>query len=141
MKGFSRLVVGPGEFDAATTILPTPPTLALGLNLTETAFEIFCQNTSVSFSNTNHAEDQPVHLTLKDTNTPTETNLSVYGGPEQFYCPAGVYEFIDNDDQAPKLQINSQNCVHCKCCDIKDPTQNINWVTPMGGDWPNYSGM
>ncbi len=101
----------------------------------------FDRLTSVSFSNTNHGEDQPIHLTLKDITVPASINLSIYGGPEQYYCPAGVYEFIDNGDQSHKLQINAQNCVHCKCCDIKDPTQNIDWVTPQGGDGPNYSGM
>ncbi len=101
----------------------------------------FDRLTSVSFSNTNHGEDQPCHLQLKDQSTPVSINLQTYGGPEQFYCPAGVYEFIDSDDNSPKLQINAQNCVHCKTCDIKDPTQNINWVVPGGADGPNYSGM
>ncbi len=101
----------------------------------------FDRLTSVSFSNTNHGEDQPSHLTLKDKATPADLNYKTYGGPEQFYCPAGVYEFIDIESGSPTLQINAQNCVHCKCCDIKDPSQNITWVTPQGGDGPNYSGM
>lgn len=101
----------------------------------------FDRLTSVSFSNTNHGEDQPCHLQLRDPAKAVTVNLDHYGGPEQFYCPAGVYEFIDSPDKTPKLQINAQNCVHCKTCDIKDPTQNINWVVPGGGDGPNYSGM
>ena len=96
---------------------------------------------SVFVSNTNHEEDQPVHLTLKDADIPTAINLPVYAGPEQRYCPAGVYEFVDGENGEPKLQINAQNCVHCKTCDIKDPTQNINWVTPEGGGGPNYPNM
>jgi electron-transferring-flavoprotein dehydrogenase len=100
----------------------------------------FDRLTSVSFSNTNHAEDQPAHLTLKDASTPVNVNLEQYAGPEQRYCPAGVYEFI-NTDSNPRLQINAQNCVHCKTCDIKDPTQNIVWVTPEGGGGPNYPNM
>jgi electron-transferring-flavoprotein dehydrogenase len=96
---------------------------------------------SVFVSNTNHEEDQPVHLTLKDADIPTAVNLPVYAGPEQRYCPAGVYEFVDGENGEPRLQINAQNCVHCKTCDIKDPTQNINWVTPEGGGGPNYPNM
>jgi electron-transferring-flavoprotein dehydrogenase len=96
---------------------------------------------SVFVSNTNHEEDQPVHLTLKDADIPTTINLPVYAGPEQRYCPAGVYEFVDGESGEPRLQINAQNCVHCKTCDIKDPTQNINWVTPEGGGGPNYPNM
>lgn len=101
----------------------------------------FDRLTSVSFSNTNHAEDQPCHLKLKDPDAATRVNFQTYGGPEQFYCPAGVYEFIDSGAQSPTLQINAQNCVHCKTCDIKDPTGNIDWSVPCGGDGPNYSGM
>jgi electron-transferring-flavoprotein dehydrogenase len=101
----------------------------------------FDRLSSVFISNTNHEEDQPVHLTLKDADIPTAINLPVYAGPEQRYCPAGVYEFIDGENGEPKLQINAQNCVHCKTCDIKDPTQNINWVTPEGGGGPNYPNM
>ena len=101
----------------------------------------FDRLSSVFVSNTNHEEDQPVHLTLKDADIPTAINLPVYAGPEQRYCPAGVYEFVDGDNGEPRLQINAQNCVHCKTCDIKDPTQNINWVTPEGGGGPNYPNM
>jgi len=101
----------------------------------------FDRLSSVFISNTNHEEDQPVHLTLKDPAVPTEINLPVYAGPEQRYCPAGVYEFVEDPNGQPRLQINAQNCVHCKTCDIKDPTQNINWVTPEGGGGPNYPNM
>jgi len=101
----------------------------------------FDRLSSVFVSNTNHEEDQPVHLTLKDADIPTAINLPVYAGPEQRYCPAGVYEFVEEADGEPRLQINAQNCVHCKTCDIKDPTQNINWVTPEGGGGPNYPNM
>jgi len=100
----------------------------------------FDRLTSVSFSSTNHSEDQPIHLTLKDASVPVNVNLELYDAPEQRYCPAGVYEII-NTDSIPKLQINAQNCVHCKTCDIKDPTQNIVWVTPEGGGGPNYPNM
>jgi electron-transferring-flavoprotein dehydrogenase len=101
----------------------------------------FDRLSSVFVSNTNHEEDQPVHLTLKDRDKPTVINLPIYAGPEQRYCPAGVYEFVEEADGQPRLQINAQNCVHCKTCDIKDPTQNINWVTPEGGGGPNYPNM
>ncbi len=101
----------------------------------------FDRLSSVFISNTNHAEDQPVHLTLKDASVPVNVNLAKYAGPESRYCPAGVYEFVKNEDGTDRLQINSQNCVHCKTCDIKDPTQNIVWVTPEGGGGPNYSSM
>ena len=101
----------------------------------------FDRLTSVSFSFTNHEEDQPCHLVLADPAVPTTINLPIYAGPEARYCPAGVYEFIDADGAGPKLQINAQNCVHCKTCDIKDPTQNITWVTPEGGGGPNYPNM
>jgi electron-transferring-flavoprotein dehydrogenase len=101
----------------------------------------FDRLSSVFVSNTNHEEDQPVHLTLKDADIPTAINLPVYAGPEQRYCPAGVYEFVDSENGEQRLQINAQNCVHCKTCDIKDPTQNINWVTPEGGGGPNYPNM
>jgi len=100
----------------------------------------FDRLSSVFISNTNHNEDQPVHLTLKDPSVPVKVNLSRYAGPEQRYCPAGVYEFVDLDTK-PRLQINAQNCVHCKTCDIKDPPQNIVWVAPEGGGGPNYSNM
>ena len=100
----------------------------------------FDRLTSVSFSFTNHEEDQPCHLRLKDATVPVRVNLPMYGGPEARYCPAGVYEFVGEDDDK-RLQINAQNCVHCKTCDIKDPTQNIEWVTPEGGGGPNYPNM
>jgi electron-transferring-flavoprotein dehydrogenase len=101
----------------------------------------FDRLSSVFVSNTNHEEDQPVHLTLKDADIPTAIDLPVFAGPEQRYCPAGVYEFVNGENGEPRLQINAQNCVHCKTCDIKDPTQNINWVTPEGGGGPNYPNM
>jgi electron-transferring-flavoprotein dehydrogenase len=101
----------------------------------------FDRLSSVFISNTNHAENQPAHLTLKDANVPVNINLATYAGPESRYCPAGVYEFVKTDAGQDKLQINAQNCVHCKTCDIKDPTQNIIWVTPEGGGGPNYAGM
>ena len=101
----------------------------------------FDRLSSVFVSNTNHAEDQPIHLTLKDNSVPVQVNLAKYAGPESRYCPAGVYEFVKNEDNTDRLQINAQNCVHCKTCDIKDPTQNIVWVTPEGGGGPNYAGM
>jgi electron-transferring-flavoprotein dehydrogenase len=101
----------------------------------------FDRNSSVFLSNTNHEENQPAHLTLKDASVPVNVNLAKFAGPEARYCPAGVYEFVKNEDNTDRLQINAQNCVHCKTCDIKDPTQNIVWVTPEGGGGPNYSGM
>jgi len=102
----------------------------------------FDRLSSVYLSNTNHEEDQPVHLTLKDQSVPIEVNLAEYDAPEQRYCPANVYEIVRDDDGSnPRLQINAQNCVHCKTCDIKDPTQNINWVVPEGGGGPNYPNM
>jgi electron-transferring-flavoprotein dehydrogenase len=96
---------------------------------------------SVFISNTNHEENQPPHLTLKDASVPVDVNLRTYAGPEGRYCPAQVYEFVKNDDGSERLQINAQNCVHCKTCDIKDPTQNIVWVPPEGGGGPNYPNM
>ena len=101
----------------------------------------FDRLSSVFVSNTNHEENQPAHLTLNDATVPVRINLAQFGGPESRYCPAGVYEFVQNADGGDRLQINAQNCVHCKTCDIKDPTQNIVWVTPEGGGGPNYSGM
>ena len=101
----------------------------------------FDKLSSVYLSNTNHEENQPAHLTLKDASVPVAVNLARYAGPEARYCPAGVYEFVTGDDGAPRLQINFQNCVHCKTCDIKDPTQNIVWVAPEGGGGPNYANM
>ena len=100
----------------------------------------FDKLSSVFLSNTNHAEDQPCHLQLKDDTVAVTLNLARYGGPEALYCPAGVYEFVEEGGQ-PRLQINAQNCVHCKTCDIKDPQQNIDWVTPEGGGGPNYPNM
>jgi len=100
----------------------------------------FDKPSSVFLSNTNHEEEQPCHLTLKDDTVPIAVNLEKYAGPEERYCPAGVYEFVETDGKM-QLQINSQNCVHCKTCDIKDPTQNIEWVTPEGGGGPNYPNM
>ena len=100
----------------------------------------FDRLSSVFVSNTNHEEDQPPHLTLKDSNVPIAINLALYDAPEQRYCPAGVYEIV-GEPSAPRLQINAQNCVHCKTCDIKDPTQNIQWVVPEGGGGPNYPNM
>jgi electron-transferring-flavoprotein dehydrogenase len=101
----------------------------------------FDRLSSVFISNTNHEEQQPAHLTLKDASVPVAINLAKYAGPESRYCPAGVYEYVKNEDNTDRLQINAQNCVHCKTCDIKDPTQNIVWVTPEGGGGPNYAGM
>jgi electron-transferring-flavoprotein dehydrogenase len=102
----------------------------------------FDRLSSVFISNTNHNEDQPAHLTLKDATVPVKVNLELYDAPEQRYCPAGVYEIVrDADGKNPRLQINAQNCVHCKTCDIKDPTQNIVWVAPEGGGGPNYPNM
>ena len=108
----------------------------------------FDRLSSVFISNTNHEENQPSHLQLRDASVPVAVNLARYDGPEQLYCPAGVYEFVDSGGGpdierrlARRLQINAQNCVHCKTCDIKDPLQNIHWVTPEGGGGPNYSNM
>ncbi|WGK60141.1 electron transfer flavoprotein-ubiquinone oxidoreductase [Halopseudomonas sp. SMJS2] len=101
----------------------------------------FDKLSSVFLSNTNHEEDQPVHLQLKDPSIPIEQNLPLYDEPAQRYCPAGVYEVVSNDDGSKRFQINAQNCVHCKTCDIKDPAQNINWVAPEGTGGPNYPNM
>ena len=101
----------------------------------------FDRPSSVYLSNTHHAEDQPVHLTLRDAAVPLAINLRSYAGPESRYCPAGVYEFLKNEKGEDRLQINAQNCVHCKACDIKDPTQNIVWTAPQGGDGPSYDSM
>jgi electron-transferring-flavoprotein dehydrogenase len=102
----------------------------------------FDKLSSVFISNTNHEEDQPSHLQLRDPGIAVAVNLALYDGPEQRYCPAGVYEFVDAESASGKrLQINAQNCVHCKTCDIKDPRQNIHWVTPEGGGGPNYPNM
>ena len=101
----------------------------------------FDKLSSVFLSNTNHEENQPAHLTLKDASVPTAINLPRYAGPESRYCPAAVYEFVEAEGGGQRLQINAQNCVHCKTCDIKDPTQNIVWVAPQGGGGPNYGTM
>jgi electron-transferring-flavoprotein dehydrogenase len=101
----------------------------------------FDRLSSVFISNTNHEENQPIHLTLKDPSVPVKVNWARYAGPESRYCPAGVYEFVKGNDGTERLQINGQNCVHCKTCDIKDPTQNIVWVAPQGGGGPNYPNM
>ena len=101
----------------------------------------FDKASSVFMSNTNHEEDQPCHLVLADPDMPINKNLELYDEPAQRYCPAGVYEVLANDDGSPRFQINAQNCVHCKTCDIKEPSQNINWVTPEGAGGPNYPNM
>ena len=101
----------------------------------------FDRLSSVFLSNTNHEEDQPVHLTLKDPDIPVAYDLPMFDEPAQRYCPAGVYEVVGQDEGLPRFVINAQNCVHCKTCDIKDPTQNINWVVPEGGGGPNYPNM
>ncbi len=101
----------------------------------------FDRLSSVFISNTNHEENEPVHLTLKDPSVPVDINLAKYAGPEARFCPAGVYEFVKTDEGNDRLQINAQNCVHCKTCDIKDPTQNIVWVAPQGGEGPVYNGL
>ncbi|MEG2313201.1 4Fe-4S dicluster domain-containing protein, partial [Brevundimonas sp.] len=102
----------------------------------------FDKLSSVFISNTNHAEDQPAHLKLLDPSVPINVNLPKYGEPARLYCPAGVYEVLRNEDGSnPRFQINAQNCVHCKTCDIKDPSQNIVWTTPEGAGGPNYPNM
>ena len=101
----------------------------------------FDRLTSLAFSGTNHEENQPVHLKLTDPHIPVAVNLPVYAEPAQRYCPAGVYEILTDADGRARFQINAQNCVHCKTCDIKDPSENITWVTPEGGGGPNYAGM
>jgi electron-transferring-flavoprotein dehydrogenase len=101
----------------------------------------FDRLTNVAYSNTNHAEDQPAHLRLKNAALQVAVELKEYDGPSRRYCPAGVYEYIKNEAGQDVFQINAQNCVHCKTCDIKDPLQNIDWTVPQGGGGPNYSGM
>lgn len=92
-------------------------------------------------SGTNHAEDQPCHLHLVNPNIPNVVNYPIYGGPEQHYCPAQVYEYVESDSNKKKLQINAQNCLHCKACDIKDPQRNIKWRVPEGSGGPEYTDM
>ena len=101
----------------------------------------FDKLSSVFLSNTYHEEDQPCHLTLEDPDIPISINLPKYDEPAQRYCPAGVYEVLEEENGEPKFQINAQNCVHCKTCDIKDPAQNITWVVPEGAGGPNYPNM
>ncbi|MGR3491188.1 MAG: 4Fe-4S dicluster domain-containing protein, partial [Shimia sp.] len=101
----------------------------------------FDRLTNVSFAMTNHEESQPAHLKLKDAEIPVMKNLPEYAGPSQRYCPAGVYEFVQDEERGSRFVINFQNCVHCKTCDIKDPSQNIVWTVPQGGDGPNYPNM
>jgi electron-transferring-flavoprotein dehydrogenase len=101
----------------------------------------FDRLTSVAFSFTNHEENQPAHLKVKDLELQKKSELGVFGGPSNRYCPAGVYEWVDDGKGDKRFQINAQNCVHCKTCDIKDPNQNINWTTPEGGGGPNYPNM
>jgi electron-transferring-flavoprotein dehydrogenase len=101
----------------------------------------FDRLTSVAFSGTNHEEDQPVHLRLADPAVPIDVNLPRWAEPAQRYCPAGVYEVLEGTDGKPRFQINAQNCVHCKTCDIKDPSQNITWTCPEGGGGPTYAEM
>ena len=96
---------------------------------------------SVALTGTNHDHDQPAHLTLMNDEVPVQHNFELFDGPEQRFCPAGVYEYIQGEDGEMRLQINAQNCIHCKTCDIKDPSQNINWVPPEGGGGPAYNGM
>ena len=105
----------------------------------EVSFDLL---SSVALTGTNHEHDQPAHLTLKDDRTPLDRNLAVYGGPEARFCPAGVYEYLEEEGSGdPRLVINAQNCIHCKTCDIKCPSQNIDWVVPEGGGGPAYAGM
>jgi electron-transferring-flavoprotein dehydrogenase len=99
----------------------------------------FDKLTSVSFTNTYHGEDQPIHLVVKDGALQKASELGVYAGPSARYCPAGVYEWVDDGEGDKRFQINSQNCIHCKTCDIKDPNGNITWTTPEGGGGPAYS--
>ena len=125
--------------------MPQSPSTGEGQDLCEADGVLtFDKLSSVFLSNTNHEEDQPSHLVLLDPKVPVEHNLPKYGEPARLYCPAGVYEVVYADEKAktdPKFVINAQNCVHCKTCDIKDPTQNIQWVTPEGGGGPVYPNM
>lgn len=138
--GFSLLgTIGHGKSDAEAT---EPASKHKEIHYPKPDGKLsFDRLTNVSFSMTNHEESQPAHLTLKDPAVPISVNLPKYDEPAQRYCPAGVYEVVKEDGQDPRFVINFQNCVHCKTCDIKDPSQNINWVTPQGGDGPNYPNM
>ena len=138
--GFSLFgTMGHGKTDAAATEPAASTSRSTIPN--RTARCRFDRLTNVSFSMTNHEENQPSHLQLKDPAIPIGVNLPKYAEPAQRYCPAGVYEVVEEDGKDPRFVINFQNCVHCKTCDIKDPSQNINWVTPQGGDGPNYPNM
>ena len=139
LKGLSFFgTLGHGKTDAAST---EPATKHKEIDYPKPDGVLtFDRLTNVSYSFTNHEEDQPAHLTLKDSALPEQVELPVYGGPSQRYCPAGVYEYVEVDG-LNKFQINAQNCVHCKTCDIKDPEQNIVWTTPEGGGGPNYPNM
>jgi electron-transferring-flavoprotein dehydrogenase len=138
--GFSLLgTIGHGKSDAAAT---EPASKHKQIDYPKPDGKLsFDRLTNVSFSMTNHEESQPAHLTLKDASVPISVNLPKYDEPAQRYCPAGVYEVVREEGKEPRFVINFQNCVHCKTCDIKDPSQNINWVTPQGGDGPNYPNM
>jgi len=138
--GFSLLgTIGHGKSDAEAT---EPASKHKEIHYPKPDGKLsFDRLTNVSFSMTNHEENQPVHLTLKDASVPIGVNLPKYDEPAQRYCPAGVYEVVSEEGKDPRFVINFQNCVHCKTCDIKDPSQNINWVTPQGGDGPNYPNM
>ena len=138
--GFSVLgTMGHGKSDAAAT---EPAAKHKAIDYPKPDGKIsFDRLTNVAFSFTNHEESQPAHLTLKDAEVPVKENLPTYAGPSARYCPAGVYEFVEEEGKDPRFVINFQNCVHCKTCDIKDPAQNIVWTTPQGGDGPNYPNM
>ncbi len=140
LAGFSVFgTLGHGKTDAASTE-PADKHKEIDYPKPDGA-TTFDRLTNVAFSATNHEEDQPAHLKLKDPSIPIGVNLPVYAEPAQRYCPAGVYEVVTEDGASPKFQINAQNCVHCKTCDIKDPSQNIVWTTPEGGGGPNYPNM
>jgi electron-transferring-flavoprotein dehydrogenase len=140
MFGWSPLgTLGHGKRDAKTLLKATKATPIAYAK--PDGVLTFDKLTSVSFSGTNHEEDQPVHLKLTDPSIPIEVNLPEYAEPAQRYCPAGVYEVVRDDAGGARFQINAQNCVHCKTCDIKDPSENITWVCPEGGGGPNYAEM
>ncbi|MFU8882510.1 MAG: 4Fe-4S dicluster domain-containing protein, partial [Rhodobacterales bacterium] len=138
--GFSLFgTVGHGKSDAAATE-PADKHKAIAYPKPDGKLS-FDRLTNVSFAMTNHEESQPCHLQLGDASIPIAVNLPKYAEPAQRYCPAGVYEVVAEEGKDPRFVINFQNCVHCKTCDIKDPSQNINWTTPQGGDGPNYPNM